>query len=133
MKFVLHDTFEREGTDVVEDGPPPPSATDGGGGNTIPAVASTSKPDPQYAQLSLEQLPKQILTETRSIHQYMQLSGDFDGHSTEAGGFVDQSVWGLIDDVMGGKKLTDYTKMDILKDEESRQVRGLGRFSPSED
>ena len=127
MKFVLHDTFEREETDVVEDGPPPTSAA--AGGSTISAVASTSKPDPQQAQLSLEQLPKQILTETRSIHQYMQLSGDFDGHSTEAGGFVDESVWSLIDDVMGGKKLTDYTKMDILKDEESRQVRGVGRVS----
>ena len=126
VKFVLHDTFEREETDVVEDGSSPPSAT--ADDTTIPAVASTSKPDPQHAKRSLEQLPQQILTETRSIHQYMQLNGDFDGHSTEAERFVDESVWSLIDDVVGGKKLTECTKMDILKDGESRQVRGLAVF-----
>jgi potassium channel subfamily K len=128
VKFVLHDTFEREETEVVEDESPPASVT--ADESTIPAVASTSKP--QHAQRSLEQLPQQILTETRSIHQYMQLTGDFDGHSTEAERFVDESVWSLIDDVMGGKKLTECTKMDILKDEESRQVRGLGWLFPDE-
>ncbi|KAF8122573.1 hypothetical protein EV363DRAFT_1274492 [Boletus edulis] len=114
VELVLHDTLER---DVVEsESPPAPS--------TIPAVASSSDHQPLvgHAQLSaLEKLPRQILTETQSIQQYMQLIGGFDSHSTATVKFVDKAVWGLIDEIMGGKKLPEGTKKDILKDSESRQ------------
>ena len=126
VKFVRHDTFEREETDVVVEESPTTSATAADG--TTSAVASTSKLDPQgqHAHQSLENLPKHILKETRSIQQYLQLVGDFDGHLAEAEKFVDESVWSLIDDVMGGRKLAECTKKDMLKDDESRQVRSLG-------
>ncbi|KAF8551395.1 hypothetical protein OG21DRAFT_1487004 [Imleria badia] len=122
VKFVRQDTFEREETDVVEDESPLTSAT--ADDRTTCAVGSTSKPDPhaQHTKRSLENLPKQILKETRSIQQYLQLIGDFDAHSAEAEKFADESVWSLIDEVMGGKKLAQCTKIDILKDGESRQT-----------
>ncbi|KAH0834750.1 hypothetical protein J3R83DRAFT_10328 [Lanmaoa asiatica] len=122
VRFTLHDTLECEETNVLEDESPPASITVDD--STTPAAASTSKPDShvRHAQRSLEQLPRQILTETRSIQQYMQLIGDLDGHSTDVEKFVDETVWSLVDDIMGGRKLTDYTKMDILKDGESRQT-----------
>lgn len=128
VQVVLRDTVEREETDIVEE-ESSPETTDNA---TATAIASTSKPDQleQHAQRSLEKLPKQILTETRSIQRYMQLIGDFDGHHTvEAERFVDDSIWTLIDDVMGGRKLAEGTKRDILKDGESRQVRGLAAFT----
>lgn len=131
MKFLLSDTFEREETDVLENDSPPADATTDD--STIPAVASTSRSDQhvQRAQQSLEQLPQQILTETRSIQQYMQLIGDLDGHSTDMVKFFDETVWSLVNDV-SGRKLAESSQMDILKDAESRQVRGLRRgfFSP---
>lgn len=55
----------------------------------------------------------------------MQLMGDLDERSMDTEKAVGETLWGLVDDVMGGKKLTECTKMDILKDAESRQVRGL--------
>lgn len=129
VRFALHDTLEREDTDVIEDKSPPVSATTDDG--TTRAVASTSNTAShvQQTQQSLEQLPQQILTQIRSIQQYMQLIGDLDGRSTDSGKVVDETLWSLVDDVMGGRKLTEYTKMDIMKDGESRQVRGLGRFT----
>jgi len=130
VKFVLHETSGRMEIDVGEGEFPPASASADDG--ITAAVASTSKPEPhphvEHTQRSLEQLPQQILTETRSIQQYMQLNVDSEGRSTEAEKFVDEPIWSLIDDVMGGKKVSECTKMDILKDGESRQVRGLGGF-----
>lgn len=129
VKFVLHDEFEREETDVVENESLPASAA--ADDSIAPAVASTSKPDPrvQRAKQSLEQLPQQVLTETRSIHQYMQLISDPDVHAGDAEKYVDEAVWNIVDDVLRGKKLAECTKMDILRDGESRQVRGPGQFS----
>lgn len=128
MRFELHDTFQREETDIVEVESEPLGVT----ADTDVAVASTSKPDShvQHAQRSLERLPQKILIETRSIQQYMQLMGDLDreGHSTGGTKFVDETLWDLVDVVMGGRKLAECTKMDILKDGEARQVRGLALF-----
>ncbi|KAI9568046.1 hypothetical protein HD554DRAFT_2022737 [Boletus coccyginus] len=124
VKFVLHETNDRMEIDVGGD--ESPSASAPADDNTTAAVASTSKSEPHphvaHTQRSLERLPHQILTETRSIQQYMQLNVDSEGRSTEAEKFVDEPIWSLIDDVMGGKTLTEHAKMDILKDGESRQT-----------
>jgi len=112
--------------DIGEDELPSSSAT--GDDGTTAAVASTSNLEPDHAeraQRSLERLPQQILTEIQSIQQYVQLHLGSNGHSTEAEKFVDEPIWSLIDDVMGGRELTECTKIDILKDRESRQVRGF--------
>lgn len=117
-KSVLQDTLEREKTVVVQEESLP---ADAAGDSITFAIASTSQSDPHVqAQQSLEKLPKQVLTETRSIQRYMQLVG---GRSADAEKFVDESVWSLMDDVMGGKQLTEGTKQDILRDDETRQVR----------
>lgn len=114
VKFVLRSTV-REETDVVEEQSP-----------TTDALTSQTDSQVHHAQRSLDQLPQQILTEARSIQQYMDLVGGFEEHSVDTERFVNGTIWNLVDDVMGGRKLAKYTKMDILKDGESRQVRGLG-------
>ncbi|KAG9311808.1 hypothetical protein JVU11DRAFT_8055 [Chiua virens] len=112
VRFLLDGTVQREETDVVEDESPPASeAADDD--DVTPAAPSTSQRDPHSeAEQSLERLPQQILTETR----------DFDQRSPDTERFVDQVVWNLLDEVMGGRKLTGSTKMDLLHDAESRQT-----------
>jgi len=117
---IHQSTLEREETEDIEYTLSPTSAAAEDG------VASTSKLDPhphiQHTQRSLEQLPRKILTETRSIEQCIQLIGDLDGHTSESVRFVDDTIWSLVDEVMGGRKVPDSTKKDILKDGESRQT-----------
>ncbi|KAI9568053.1 hypothetical protein HD554DRAFT_813349 [Boletus coccyginus] len=124
VKFVLHETIGRMEIDVGEDELPP--ATAPADDSTTAAVASTSKPEThphvEHTQRSLERLPHQILTETRSIQQYIQLNVDSKGHLTEVEKFVDEPIWSLIDDVMGGRESTECTKIDIFNDRESRQT-----------
>ncbi|KAG9311807.1 hypothetical protein JVU11DRAFT_8054 [Chiua virens] len=119
MRFFLNDTVEREATDVVEDESPPVS---GSVDDITPTLATAPVSQHSQAQRFLEQLPQQILTEARSIQQYVQLIGDFDKRSTDMGRFVDQVVWDLLDEVIGERKLTGSSKMDLLHDAESRQT-----------